>query len=130
MNCYRTDLTFLRLLRECYFHPSRDEAFPSLKMKRMAHTAMLLLWEKDMILLLGKTYGRKQIRHSMILRMMPEHLDEAVNFFVHFYANCLCMAYMQIAVWLRRKSGLNMIVNLIFKILFNKVVYKIASVNR
>lgn len=83
MNCYRTDLTFLRLLRECYFHPSRDEAFPSLKMKRMARTAMLLLWEKDMILLLGKTYGRKQIRHSMILRMMPEHLDEAVNFFVH-----------------------------------------------
>ena len=47
MNCYRTDLTFLRLLRECYFHPSRDEAFPSPKMKRMAHTAMLLLWEKD-----------------------------------------------------------------------------------
>ncbi len=83
MNCYRTDLTFLRLLRECYFHPSRDEAFPSPKMKRMAHTAMLLLWEKDMILLLGKTYGRKQIRRSMILRMMPEHLDEAVNFFVH-----------------------------------------------
>lgn len=45
MNCYRTDLTFLRLLRECYFHPSRDAAFPSPEMKRMAHTAMLLLWE-------------------------------------------------------------------------------------
>ena len=43
MNCYRTDLTFLRLLRECYFHPSRDAAFPSPEMKRMAHTAMLLL---------------------------------------------------------------------------------------
>ena len=43
----------------------------------------LLLWEKDVILLFGKAYGRKQIRRSMIFRMMPEHLDEAVNFFVH-----------------------------------------------
>ena len=83
MNCYRTDLTFLRLLRECYFHPSRAAAFPSPEMKRMAHTAMLLLWEKDVILLFGKAYVRKQIRRSMIFRMMPEHLDEAVNFFVH-----------------------------------------------
>ena len=69
MNCYRTDLTFLRLLRECYFHPSRDAAFPSPEMKRMAHTAMLLLWEKDVILLFGNAYGRKQIRRSMIFRM-------------------------------------------------------------
>ena len=83
MNCYRFDLTFLRLLRECYFHPSRDAAFPSPEMKRMAHTAMLLLWEKDAILLFRKSYSRKQIRRAMILRMMPEHLNEAVNFFVH-----------------------------------------------
>ena len=83
MNCYRSDLTFLRLLRECYFHPSRDEAFLSPEMKRMAHTAMLLLWEKDGVLLLGKTYGRKQIRRAMLCRMMPEQLDEAINFFVH-----------------------------------------------
>ena len=83
MNCYRTDLTFPRLLRECYFHPSRDAAFPSPKMKRTAHTAMLLLWEKDVILLFGKSYDRKQIRRAMLCRMMPEHLDEAVNFFVH-----------------------------------------------
>jgi hypothetical protein len=69
MNCYRTDLTFLRLLRECYFHPSRDAAFPSPEMKHV-------------IFLFGKSYGRKQIRRTMILRMMPEHLDEAVNFFV------------------------------------------------
>ena len=83
MNCCRTDLTFLRLLRECYFHPSRDAAFPSPEMKRMANTAMLLLWEKDVIHLFGNAYGRKQIRRSMIFRMMPEHLDEALNFFVH-----------------------------------------------
>lgn len=83
MNCYRSDLTFLRLLRECYFHPSRDAAFPSPELKRMAHTAMLLLWEKDAILLFGKSYGRKQVRRAMLCRMMPEHLDEAVNFFVH-----------------------------------------------
>lgn len=83
MNCYRSDLIFLRMLRECYFHTSRDAAFPSSEMKRTAHTAMLLLWEKDVILLFGKTYGRKQIRRAMIRRMMPEHLDEAVSFFVH-----------------------------------------------
>ena len=83
MNCYRSDLTFLQLLRECYFHPSRDAAFPSPEMKRMAHTAMLLLWEKDVILLFGKTYGRKQIRRAVILRMTPEHLDAAINFFSH-----------------------------------------------
>ena len=52
-------------------------------MKHMAHTAMLLLWEKDVILLFGKSYDRKKIRRAIILRMMPEHLDEAVNFFVH-----------------------------------------------
>ena len=83
MNCYRTDLSFLRLLRECYFYPSRDAAFPSPEMKRMAYTAMLLLWEKDGVLLFGKSYSRKQIRRAMLCRMMPEHLDEAVNFFVH-----------------------------------------------
>ena len=52
-------------------------------MKRMAHTAMLLLCDKDGVLLLGKTYGRKQIRRAMLCRMMPEQLDEAINFFVH-----------------------------------------------
>ena len=80
MYCCRT---FLRLLRECYFHPSRDAVFPSPRMKNMARAAMLRLWEKDVIFLLGKVYGRKKIRSIIIEQMMPEHLDNAVNFFVH-----------------------------------------------
>ena len=71
------------LLRKCYFHPSRDKSFPSPEIKRMAHTAMLLLWEKISVRLFGKTYRRKQIRQVILGRMMPEHLDQAVNFFIH-----------------------------------------------
>lgn len=78
--CYRN---FLLLLRECYFHPSRDLEFPSPEMKCMARSAMLLLLEKDVIFLLGKVYGRRKIRSILIEQMMPEHLDNAVNFFVH-----------------------------------------------
>ena len=80
MYCYRT---FLRLLRECYFHPSRNAEFPSPEMKRMALDAMLRLWGKDVIFLLGKIYGRRTIQSIIIEQMMPEHLDDAVNFFVH-----------------------------------------------
>ena len=80
MYCYRT---FLRLLRECYFHPSRNAKFPSPEIKRVARSAMLRLWEKDVIFLLGKVYGRKKIRRIIIQQMMPEHRDNAVNFFVH-----------------------------------------------
>ena len=80
MYCYRT---FLRLLHECYFHPSRNTEFPSSEIKRMALTAMHRLWEKDIIFLLGKIYGRRKIRSIIIEQMMPEHLDNAVNFFVH-----------------------------------------------
>ena len=80
MYCYRT---FLRLLRECYFHPSRDAEFPSREIKRMALAAMLRLWEKNKIFLLGKTYGKRKIHSVIIEQMLPEHLDHAVNFFVH-----------------------------------------------
>ena len=83
MNRYRADLTFLRLLLECYFHPSRDASFPSLKVKWMALAAMFMLWEKNIIFLFGKIYGRRKIRSVIIEQMMPEHLDNAVNFFVH-----------------------------------------------
>ena len=83
MKCYRSTLTFLHLLRKCYFHPSRDTKFPSPEIKRMAQNAMLLLWEKDSIILFGKIYGKREIRSIIIEQMLPEHLDNAVNFFVH-----------------------------------------------
>lgn len=83
MNCCCATLTFLQLLRECYFHPSRDSAFSSPEMKSMARAAMLLLWEKDVVFLLGRIYGRNKIRNIIIEQMMPEHIDKAVNFFVH-----------------------------------------------
>ena len=83
MNRYRSDLAFLRLICECCFHPSRDASFPSLKVKWMALSAMFMLWEKKIIFLFGKIYGRRMIRSVIIEQMMPEHLDNAVNFFVH-----------------------------------------------
>ena len=83
MNRCRDDFTFLRLICECYFHPSRDASFTSLKVKRMALSAMLMLWEKNIIFLFGKIYCRRMIRSVIIEQMMPEHLDNAVNFFVH-----------------------------------------------
>ena len=83
MNRCRDDFAFLRLICECYFHPSRDASFPSLKVKWMALAAMFKLWEKNIIFLFGKIYGRRMIRSVIIEQMMPEHLDNAVNFFVH-----------------------------------------------
>ena len=74
---------FPQLLRECYFHPSRDTRFPCPRMKFMAYTAMLLLWCKPVILLLGKAYGREQIQRIVLCQMTPAHLDAAINFFVH-----------------------------------------------
>ena len=83
MNCCVADLVFLHLLREGYFHPSRDAEFPSPEMKNLALAAMVLLWEKDAVFLFGKRYGKRKIHDVIIGQMMPEHLDKAVDFFVH-----------------------------------------------
>lgn len=83
MNRRCPDLLFLYLLRECYFHPSRDAAYPSPGMKCIARAAMLRLWEKDTVHLLGRNYSRRKIQAMILQQMLPEHLDKAITFFVH-----------------------------------------------
>ena len=72
---------FKRILREYYFHPSRNNVFKSVAIKFTARCAMYVLWDKYSISFAGKEYSNTEIRHLMLNKMMPEHFDAAIQFF-------------------------------------------------
>ena len=77
------DYEFLRQLRDCYFAPGRAGEYPSPELEAVALAAMILLWNKPAIYLLGKTYTMPMIRDTLLFHMTPYHLDRALEIFIH-----------------------------------------------
>ena len=72
----------LELIDSCYFHPSRDNEFPTLTIKYVAQCAMLRLWNTYELYMNGKRYDNHEIRRIMDEEMLPEYLFTAIRFFV------------------------------------------------
>ena len=74
---------FYSLLRDCYFHPSRNMEYPCELMKRKTKAALITLWNTEHLKVLGKEYDGDTIRRILIDEMMPEDVDRAVEFYMH-----------------------------------------------
>ncbi len=68
---------FRELLRNCYFHPSRE--YPSMAVKLRARMAMSFLWQTSEIAIGNFRFSQADIRRILIDEMMPEHLDMAIE---------------------------------------------------
>ena len=78
---------FYSLLRDCYFHPSRNKEYPCEMMKRKTKAALITLWNIEYLKILGKEYDGEDIRRILIDEMMPEDIDRAVEFYMHRVAD-------------------------------------------
>ncbi len=74
MRLYQNDELF-PLLKNCYFHPSRDRNYKNKDVKSQLIFAMITLWKSEKIDCFGKTFLNCAIRNIIINEMMPEHLD-------------------------------------------------------
>ena len=82
-----TSFEFYSLLRDCYFHPSRNKEYPCEMMKRQTKAALITLWNTEHLKILGKEYDGDTIRRILIDEMMPEDVDRAVEFYMHRVAD-------------------------------------------
>lgn len=80
------------------FPPSRDKMFPSEEVKDTAIRAIKILWFSDGYPFAGKKYSGDEIRYILEEKLMPEHLEFAIDDFVR----------------LNRIDGINILIRLIF----------------
>ena len=74
MRLYQNDEPF-PLLKNCYFHPSRDRNYKNKDVKSQLIFAMITLWKSGKIDCFSKTIFNRAIRNIIFNEMMPEHLD-------------------------------------------------------
>jgi len=82
-----TSSRYYSLLRDCYFHPSRNKEYPCEIMKCKTKAALITLWNTEHLKILGKEYDGDTIRRILIDEMMPEDVDRAVEFYMHRVAD-------------------------------------------
>ena len=74
---------YFHLLRNAYFHPSRDNRYPSEAVKDMTFRAMQLLWQFRDLYALGKFFDSDEIHRLLIEELMPDDVDMALSYFLH-----------------------------------------------
>ena len=74
---------YLYLLRHAYFHPSRNDRYPSEAVKDMTFRAMQMLWQLDGLYALGKFFDEDEIHRLLIEELMPDDVDMALSYFLH-----------------------------------------------
>ena len=74
---------YLYLLRNAYFHPSRDKCYPSEAVKELTFRAMQMLWHLGGINALGKFFDSDEIHSLLIEELMPDDVDMALSYFLH-----------------------------------------------
>ena len=80
-NNMKMEYKFKKILKDYYFHPSRNYMFKSSKIKFTARCAMYVLWNKNSISFGGKEFSNTQIRDLILNKMMLEHFDVAIELF-------------------------------------------------
>ncbi len=73
---------FRYYLKKTFYHSERNNMFPSYRMKAFSRYAICQLWDMQKFKVGDKTYSNPEIRYILSERMMPEHLDSAIEIFV------------------------------------------------
>ena len=73
---------FVELMERCFFHPSRDNMYPTKEIKEIALRAMENLWQTESISFEVIEFSNAEIQYIILEKMMPEHIDFAIDEFM------------------------------------------------
>ena len=62
---------FIYYLKKTFYHPERNNMFPSYRMKAFSRHAILQLWNMEHFKVGDKTYTNSEIRYMLSKRMLP-----------------------------------------------------------
>ena len=74
---------FVELMERCFFHPSRDNMYPTKEIKEIALQAMKNLWQTESISFEVIKFSNAEIQYIILKKLMPEHIDFAIDEFMH-----------------------------------------------
>ena len=73
---------FNNKMNDCFFHPSRDNMYPTKEIKEIALRAMENLWQMGSISFEVIEFSNAEIQYIILEKMMPEHIDFAIDEFM------------------------------------------------
>ena len=74
---------FNNKMNDCFFHPSRDNMYPTKEIKEVALRAMENLWQTESISFEIIEFSNAEIQHIILEKLMPEHIDFAIDEFMN-----------------------------------------------
>ena len=74
---------FVERMEETFFHPSRDNMYPTKEIKEVALWAMKNLWQMGSISFEVIEFSNAEIQYIILEKLMPEHIDFAIDEFMN-----------------------------------------------
>ena len=74
---------FNNKMNDCFFHPSRDNMYPTKEIKEVALRAMKNLWQMGSISFEVIEFSNAEIQYIILEKLMPEHIDFAIDEFMN-----------------------------------------------
>ena len=74
---------FVEQMERCFFHPSRDNMYPTIEIKEVALHAMENLWQTESISFEIIEFSNAEIQYIILEKLMPEHIDFAIDDFIY-----------------------------------------------
>ena len=74
---------FNNKMNDCFFHPSRDNMYPTIEIKEVALHAMENLWQTESISFEVIEFSNAEIQYIILEKLMPEHIDFAIDDFMN-----------------------------------------------
>ena len=74
---------FNNKMNDCFFHPSRDNMYPTKEIKEVALRAMKNLWQTESISFEVIEFSNAEIQYIILEKLMPEHIDFAIDEFMN-----------------------------------------------
>ena len=81
--CEGLNEKFIERLEETFFHPSRDNMYPTKEIKEVALRAMKNLWQMGSISFEVIEVSNAEIQYIILEKLMPEHIDFAIDEFMN-----------------------------------------------
>ena len=74
---------FNNKMNDCFFHPSRDNMYPTKEIKEVALRVMKNLWQMGSISFEVIEFSNAEIQYIILEKLMPEHIDFAIDEFMN-----------------------------------------------
>ena len=74
---------FNNKMNDCFFHPSRDNMYPTEEIKEVALQSMINLWQTESISFEVIKFSNAEIQYIILEKLMPEHIDFAIDEFMN-----------------------------------------------